>query len=618
MPSSPLTSAEFAAPEMAVSPEAGDASLVEAFQDVANVAARQSGIERALQAVVTNACELFGVNRCSVFLRGSHSRLFHGVAAQTPGDRTMVHRMLCGVAADLMSQEIVATKRPVLVRDAVGDGRPVRPTMVSLHVKEVLGVPLMLQHEVQGLIFLDLVGRRRRFDPAETRRVARYADLTAGLLPGIHRIHELHTTIQDLQIRSREATKTHGFIDDIARLSRRGTTPQEIAAAAGAATGRECWVTDGAHRPIAHTGTLRDPARIAHALARPATIAALQSLPDDEALDVKTESGGLVVAPISVQGRRWGHLSFICGGRPVTGQDKTVLLAAAHAVAVELRVEAGSATTTSEGRQQVARALVEGNLDAATRRRAALHSIPLERPRVVCLVAQRHASPIRLDASDIAQAFDSVHDGSPVLATPTADGSLVVLVDLDSDIPPAVAAHACTLATTALQAADAEDNLIAAVSNPVSTADGIAQAYIESERVMHCLRQLCPDSTRVLTADELGFASVLLSTIDRTGADLQVHKTLGRLLSGEPRDRDLIHTADAFLNHARNIRDTARALTVHENTVRYRLARIYDLTRLDLTGSADDQVSCQLALLILRLRGQLPATDTAERQPVPA
>lgn len=588
-----------------------DTSLIEAFQEVVSAATRQPGIEPALQAAVANACELFGVDRCSVFLRGSGSRLFRGVAAEGPGDRSLVHRLLCGVTADRMSQEIVATKRPVLVRDAVADGRPVRSTMVSLRVKEVLGVPLILRDEVQGLLFLDLVGRCRGFDAEETRRVSRYADLTASLLPALHRMHDLHAVVQDLQARARESARAHSFGDELARLSCAGTTPQEIAAALAHATRRKCWITNGAHRPVVDTGAPCDPARITRALTRPATIAALRSLPDGDTLDLSGEPTRLLIAPITLHGHRWGHLSLVCDGGPATDFDKTASLDAARAIALELRVEAGSAASTFEGRQQVARALVEGNLDAATRRRAVLHSIPLDQQRVVCLVAQRRASPIRLDAQDVAQAFDAVHDGLPVLATPMSDGSVVVLVDLDSDTPSEAAARAGTLATAAMRTADAEDNLVAAVSSPVGDADGVAQAHTESKRVMHCLRQLCPDSTRVLTANELGFAGVLLSAIDRTGADLHVRRTLGRLLSGEARDRELIHTADVFLGHARNIRDSARTLAVHENTVRYRLARMCRLTGLDLMASTDDQVSCHLALLILRLRGQLPEAHAA-------
>ncbi len=612
---SALPSPDLAVPDPAAPFEARDTPLIDAFHVVASAALRHPNLKQTLQVAVSNACELFGVDRCSVFLRDPDSQVFHGVAAETPGDRDIVHRMRCGVTADRMSQEIITTQCPVLVRDAVRDGRPVRSTMINLRVKEVLGVPLVVHREVHGLLFLDQVGHCRRFTSTEMSRVARYADLMAGLLPVLYRMDELRSTIQVLEIQAHEAAKTRAFIADIARLSRTGTTPHEIAAAASAATRRGCWVTDGAHRPMVQGGDPHDGARIARILARPATIAALRSLPDEDVLDLSAEPDGLLIAPITVHGGRWGHVTLTCAGRSVTRYDKEVLLSAAHAMAVELRLETGWEAAIAEARQLVARALVDGNLDTATRRRATLHSIPLDRPRVVCLVAHQRQSAIPPDAHFVAQAFNKVHDGPPVLAAPTADGSVAVLVDLDTDTPQAVAERASALAIAALHAVDADDNLIAAVSTQVDRAEHIPRAHTESQRVLHCLRQLCPDSRRVLTADELGFASVLLGAIDRASADLHVHKALGRLLSDEARDRELIHTADVFLGHARNIRDTARSLGIHENTVRYRLTRIHDVTGLDLTRSADDQVSCQLALLILRLRGQMPTTTTANPRP---
>ena len=42
---------------------------------------------------------------------------------------------------------------------------------------------------------------------------------------------------------------------------------------------------------------------------------------------------------------------------------------------------------------------------------------------------------------------------------------------------------------------------------------------------------------------------------------------------------------------------------MHENTVRYRLSRVREITGLDVAGDADDQLSVQVALLVLRLRG---------------
>jgi len=45
---------------------------------------------------------------------------------------------------------------------------------------------------------------------------------------------------------------------------------------------------------------------------------------------------------------------------------------------------------------------------------------------------------------------------------------------------------------------------------------------------------------------------------------------------------------------------------VHENTIRYRLARIEHVTGLGVSACSDDQLSAQLALLVLRLQGVLP------------
>ncbi|WP_083541857.1 helix-turn-helix domain-containing protein [Kribbia dieselivorans] len=52
---------------------------------------------------------------------------------------------------------------------------------------------------------------------------------------------------------------------------------------------------------------------------------------------------------------------------------------------------------------------------------------------------------------------------------------------------------------------------------------------------------------------------------------------------------------------------------VHENTVRLRLNKVQTLTGLDMTN-ANDQLSVQTALLVLRLQGH-PAVD--ERAPAP-
>ena len=82
-------------------------------------------------------------------------------------------------------------------------------------------------------------------------------------------------------------------------------------------------------------------------------------------------------------------------------------------------------------------------------------------------------------------------------------------------------------------------------------------------------------------------------------AELQafVRNTLGALLEYETDHpgANLTHTLSAFLTHNRTVADTARALYVHYNTVRYRLDRIESLVG-PLVGDADHCLRLEVAL----------------------
>jgi DNA-binding PucR family transcriptional regulator len=62
---------------------------------------------------------------------------------------------------------------------------------------------------------------------------------------------------------------------------------------------------------------------------------------------------------------------------------------------------------------------------------------------------------------------------------------------------------------------------------------------------------------------------------------------------------DLIKTLDTYLRHGGNSTQTANALYLHRNSLRYRLARIQALTSLD-PNDPDSRLALQIALLLLR------------------
>jgi DNA-binding PucR family transcriptional regulator len=153
------------------------------------------------------------------------------------------------------------------------------------------------------------------------------------------------------------------------------------------------------------------------------------------------------------------------------------------------------------------------------------------------------------------------------------------------------------------------DGMLAAISTRCGQSGDYVRAYEEARQVMHCIRTLCPESgARALTADDLGPGRLVLAAAEREDAARFANDALGALLSDDDGAHDLLLTLQVFFEHGRSVRRSARALSVHENTIRYRLTRIEERTGLAVAHSSDDQLTAQLALLVLRLEGMVSAT----------
>jgi DNA-binding PucR family transcriptional regulator len=108
---------------------------------------------------------------------------------------------------------------------------------------------------------------------------------------------------------------------------------------------------------------------------------------------------------------------------------------------------------------------------------------------------------------------------------------------------------------------------------------------------------------RILAVDDLGPARLFLANSDTSAIRGYVIDVLGPLLTGDPAMTDLLTTLQCYFDASRSVRASAAQLGVHENTIRLRLARVTTATGLDVAGDANDQLSVQTALLVLRLQG---------------
>jgi DNA-binding PucR family transcriptional regulator len=130
---------------------------------------------------------------------------------------------------------------------------------------------------------------------------------------------------------------------------------------------------------------------------------------------------------------------------------------------------------------------------------------------------------------------------------------------------------------------------------------------------MACLLSFSEDGRAlVLTADDLGPGRLFLASSSREEANRFAQDALSALLApGDDAMADLLATLRMFFDNSRSVRRSAQALHVHENTVRYRLGRIEELTGLAVGSNSDDQLTAQLALLILRIQGWPGASGPA-------
>jgi carbohydrate diacid regulator len=120
------------------------------------------------------------------------------------------------------------------------------------------------------------------------------------------------------------------------------------------------------------------------------------------------------------------------------------------------------------------------------------------------------------------------------------------------------------------------------------------------------------DRSQIYCLDSLGIAAFVGLADERTKIDLAAH-----LLSPLDQEPELLETLDVFFFEDCSPSATARRLSIHRNTLSYRLNKIALLTGLD-PHKFDNAVQIRLALVLRSLRpestrlGKCPGLDPYE------
>jgi sugar diacid utilization regulator len=601
--------------------------VLEAFRQVAEAISDETDPDDLLHLIAAKICSLLSIRRCSVYLKDPETDLFHGQVGETGlKDDAAIKRLTAGVESDGFTREILARKEPVLIRNAKSDPRPVRSTMREWGIESMLGVPMVHNQEVIGLLFLDNADEHHDYTESEQEMAFTFANLAAISVHQSQRTAHLASSFKTVARQNKLLRRSSAIEDRLTNLVLDGASMGEIASTVSSLTNKPCAIYDNKFNRLAMETPEGEgaPAQVfdEDRRGRPAVAKVISGLEAKQPSVIgPIPSAGLphryMVTPVTLHDDNWGYVVITAQSTQLGAMDTIVARRASTIIALELTAEQRAADAEVHARGALARDLIFGT-DGGTSmtKRANFHGMDLERPHVVALITRgatgRRRPP---SARKFALALRDLEPGLQSCVSSVQDGVAAVI-----EVPGEVATRQMVASAKERLIAAAGDSGAGGVSISISTvcrgAGSFEGAYEQARQVSKCATQLSSDDSPVLAADDLGAGRLLLAAPDAEETRRFVEDTLGPLVgSDDPAMITLLVTMGAFYTHGRSIRQSAASLEVHENTIRYRLGRIEEITGLDLASDSDDQLAGQMALLVLRLQGRMPSEEDAAEEP---
>jgi sugar diacid utilization regulator len=604
--------------------ESPDRAALKGFASIAGelTTAQREGrdLDDVLNLIAAQIGALLDVPRVSLYLREDATGTFRGQVGFGADDR-LIKRLTGGLEADRFTREVAQTKRPVVIADAMTDPRTISSTMREWGVRSVIGVPMVVNDEVIGLLFADAKEERRAFDIGDEEVASAFATLAAIAVQQARLTSDLQGAKGSLA-RQNRTLKTAAVVDEkLTRLVIDGCDLDEIVTTVANLVAAPCVIFDADRRQVAASSTE------AAAALTPELFGACIDSDSELARSIddpgrRTELVGpftrqglrerLLLAPVNAGGERLGTLVEVEARRRIADVDVLALRRAANVVAVEMVARRRVSAAEWDARSSLAAHLIHGTADPLSRdRQAAFLGVDLSLPRIVCLFGLP-GTTASFDGRKVASHLEAHSPGLECFATSVTEG--VALCLRLPDAPTSAAAHARAKELVREACAELVDlgPIAASISALCTGPDDYPAAYSAAQEVLRCVVRFCPPRTRasVLSAADVGAARQFLASIDREAAAGYAAETFGPLDNGRRSGEQLMLTLQVFFEGCASIKSAARALDVHDNTIRYRLARIEDLTGYSFEN-ADDILRIHLALKILELQ-RLAEDDPAD------
>ncbi|MEE2032660.1 helix-turn-helix domain-containing protein [Rhodococcus chondri] len=585
--------------------------VITAFAEITGEAIGDADLEQLLRSVCVKLCDVIGGSRSSLYLKRPDGR-FRGAAGHCTdqGDITeAVKRQETGIAGDRFGREIIETARPVLISDVANDPRPHRRTMEHWRVRAMLGVPLVFDRDVIGLLFVDNKDRERVYTQEDIEIAEMFAQLSALFISQAMLNVRLRSQASEIA-RSRN---TLAYLADVHRKLTNavleGADIHSVVALLSDLSAKPVVLYDEEFRVLAWSapatlGLERPPAISEQIRGMPSVEAELAALSPERpsAVVPPTLSVGLgrrhLMCRLVIEGKPNGYLGIVEVGRSLEPVDANLAEHGATVLSLQILSERRQIETQGQARDDYLSDLLRNTRDKEhLLRRGPQFGIDLTHPHALVRFALS-ANP-RMTASAaqrlVTRRFREVM-GIDEPAAVKLPGSIIVLLPLPAG------GSADELRTVRDRVGQVRATLKSDLSTAATVISGVCREVTDFPQASREMREVA-DIARsfdwdegVLDVTELGLLRVVVTSGRVKEAVRFAHDYVHAV-----RDADggvLLATWRAFVAAEGRVQGAALALDVHENTVRYRIGKIRELTGLEPT-SLDALLSARLAFQIL-------------------
>lgn len=591
--------------------------VIAAFSEVMTKAITSAELEDLLTLVGKQLCHLLGVSRCSVYLRGDDDR-FRGAAGycDTAGDISVaVQAQEAGIPGDNFSREVIFGGAPVLIADVRNDPRPHHRTMKHWGVRAMLGLPLVFDDEVIGLIFVDNVQQEHTYTDEEITLAELFARLSALFI----RQAMLNARLKNKAAEVVRQKNVLAYLADVhQKLTNavlQGADIQSVIASISELAAKPAVLYSEDFEVLAWSAPAglnmqQAPALSPRVRAMPSVQRTLAELDASRpsAIVPQTLAVGLgrrhLMCRLIIEGKPSGYLGIVEVGSSLEHRDAKLTEHGATVLSLQMLSERRQVAAEGQAREDFLSDLLRNTRDQEQlARRATQFGIDLSEPHALVRLSMEGTSH-QFSASTmrklVVQHFARVLGVREPL-TVSLPGVVIVLVRLCGDdgnsLEPEDLRFSVSEALTELQPRFRARTTV--ISSACHGAGDFPVAHRQMREVDELARSFDWEGG-VLTVDELGLFRVVVGSGRVKEAVHFAHELIRPLRNQD--DGTLLDTWRAFVSAEGRVQPAASALGVHENTVRYRLGKIKKTTNQD-PASLDSLLSARMAFQTLDLAG---------------